>query len=53
MFGSKASFTKADDIFEFTVTYSGGYVYYSDVSVTLYTVVGGNLSTTPIGANDF
>lgn len=53
MFGSTASFTQADDIFKFTVTYSGNYVYYSNISITLYTVFGGNLQTDPISAADF
>lgn len=53
MFGASASYTKAEDIFEFTVSYSGNYVYYNQITVTLYTVWGGNLETTPITENGF
>lgn len=53
MFGKDASFTKADDTFTFSTTTSGSYVYYSSISITLYTVVGGDLSTSPITADSF
>ena len=53
MFGTNASFSKADDVFEFEISYSGNYVYYSEISITLYTVIGGNMSTVPINEDDF
>lgn len=53
MFGKDAAFTKADETFTFTTTTSGSYVYYSTISITLYSVVGGDMSTTPITADSF
>lgn len=53
MFGENAAFTKADDTFTFNTTISGSYVHYSNISITLYSVVGGDLSTTPITADSF
>ena len=52
-FGRSASFTKADEIMEFSVSYEGYYVYYSSITITLYTTFGGNLSTSTISENDF
>lgn len=53
MFGRDASFTKADDIFTFETTTSGGYNYYDSITITLYTVVDGNLQTQDIPADEF
>lgn len=53
MFGQYASFTKAEDIMEFTTTREGSYTYYSAIEITLYQVVGGNMETTAIGSEDF
>lgn len=52
-FGKETSFTKADDILSYETTRSGSYVYYSTIEITLYQVIGGNLTTTPIRENEF
>lgn len=53
MFGRDASFTQADDVFTFETTTSGGYIYYDSITITLYTVVDGNLQTEDISADEF
>ncbi|MEE1036686.1 MAG: hypothetical protein U0L15_06170 [Oscillospiraceae bacterium] len=53
MFGADASFTLADDVFTFTTTRDGNYIRYAAITITLYTVVDGNLETDPISAEDF
>lgn len=53
MFGEYGSFCKADEIMDFTVSYQGAYVYYSAITITLYTTIGGNMSTTPIPEDSF
>lgn len=53
LFGRNASFTQADDIFTFETTTSGGYIYYDSITITLYTVVDGNLETNDIPADEF
>lgn len=53
LFGRDASFTQADDIFTFETTTSGGYTYYDSITITLYTVVDGNLETKDISADEF
>lgn len=53
MFGEKTAFTMAEDTMDFTTTREGSYIYYSDVSITLYTVLGGDLETTEIDPEDF
>ena len=53
MFGKDASYTLAEDSFEFETTYTYEYIYYSIISITLYAVPNGNLETTPISADAF
>lgn len=53
MFGADAAYTKADDVFTFTTSRDGNYVRYATVTITLYSVVGGNLGTDTISAGDF
>lgn len=53
MFGSSATYSQADEILDFTLSYSGNYVYYHRRTITLYTVIGGNFSTNPIDADSF
>ena len=53
LFGRNATFTQADDIFTFETTTSGGYIYYDSITITLYTVVDGNLETNDISADEF
>lgn len=53
MFGADAVFTKADDTFTFSIAYSGNYVYYTDITVTLYSVFGGTLASEDIDPSDF
>lgn len=53
MFGADASFTLADDVFTFTTTRDGNYIRYAAITITLYSVVDGNLETDPISAEDF
>lgn len=53
MFGSEASFSKAEDVIAFETEYSGNSVYYSSISITIYKVANGNLETTPIDAEQF
>ena len=52
-FGRSTSYTQADDILEFDTTYSGNYVYYSTIMLTLYAVEGGNMSTYSIDPDSF
>ena len=53
MFGRDSQYEKADKIIEFDVEYKGSYVYYSETTMTLYSVQGGNLSTSDIPASSF
>ncbi|MDO5153638.1 MAG: hypothetical protein Q4D50_09820 [Eubacteriales bacterium] len=53
MFGEKTAFTMAEDTMDFSTTREGSYIYYSDVSITLYAVLGGDLETTEIDPEDF
>lgn len=53
MFGKNASFSKADDIISFETTRSGNRLYYSSVTITIYKVANGNLTTTPINSGQF
>lgn len=53
LFGSSSSYTKADKPVEFNLRYEGSYVYYSQITITLYSVFGGNLSTSEIAPNQF
>jgi len=53
LFGSDTYYAKADTIQEFTTTYSGDYVQYTTIEITLYKVRNGNLSTSSISAEDF
>lgn len=53
MFGRNASYSQADDIFTFETTSDGGYIYYDSITITLYSVVDGNLETEDISADDF
>ena len=48
LFGSQTSAYQADDIMSFETTYSGNYVYYSVITLTLYSVEGGNMTSTTI-----
>ena len=48
LFGSETSAYQTDDTISFTTTYSGNYIEYSIVTLTLYSVAGGNLTTTPV-----
>ena len=53
LFGEDTQYSQADTTIHFKTTISGGYVHYQRQTITIYKVVGGNLSTTPIGKNDF
>lgn len=53
LFGSSSSYTKADKPVEFNLRYEGSYVYYSQITITLYSVLGGNLSTSDISPDQF
>ena len=53
MFGKHAAFSKADDIIRFETRHSGNRIYYSEISITLYKVVNGNLETIPINPSQF
>ena len=48
LFGSETSAYQTDDTISFTTTYSSNYIEYSIVTLTLYSVAGGNLTTTPV-----
>lgn len=47
-FGPDTSYRAANKIIELKTTQEGNYIYYSTVTLTLYAVAGGNLSTTTI-----
>ncbi len=53
MFGESATFTEFDDVFELTIEHSSGTVTYTAITVTLYSVINGNLGTTTISPSDF
>ena len=53
LFGSATRYVKADEVIEFETTRSGDSVYYSTVTVTLYTVQNGNLSVSSLDADEF
>ncbi len=53
MFGKNTVFTRADGYMEFETTRSGSTVYYSELTITLRAVIGGNLGSTPISGKDF
>ena len=44
-FGSDTSYRQADDVLQFETTQSGNYIYYSVITLTLYYVSDGNMST--------
>lgn len=44
-FGTYTSFRQADDVLQFETTRSGNYIYYSVITLTLYYVSDGNMST--------
>ena len=48
LFGSGTSASMTDDVISFTTTYSGDYVYWNEVTLTLYPVADGNLTSTPV-----
>ena len=52
-FMSGASYAKADRVYDLKVTYSGNYVNYDVVTITLYTVLFGNLETSTISPSEF
>ena len=52
-FGRNTSFSQADDVLVFSTEYSGNYVYYSTITLTLYAVVGGNMSSYSIDPDGF
>ena len=53
LFGRNTSGYIADDIMSFETTYSGNYVEYSTITLTLYSVVGGNLTSSPLDVDDY
>ena len=53
LFGSDTRYYSADTTLEMTTSRSGNYIYYQTYTITLYTVVGGNLSTSRISQEDF
>ena len=52
-FGRDTSYSQADDVLEFSTSYSGNYVYYSTITLTLYAVAGGNMSSYSIDPDSF
>lgn len=52
-FGRDTTYTLAEDTMVFTTTREGGYIYYQTYSITLYTVVGGDLETSEIDPSAF
>ena len=48
LFGSETSAYQTDDTISFTTTHYSTYIEYSIVTLTLYSVAGGNLTTTPV-----
>lgn len=53
MFGTYGGYSQSDETLTFTVSYSGNYVYYRNMTITLYDVIGGNFDTEDIDAGDF
>lgn len=53
MFGPNAGFTKAEETFDFVTTSDDLYIYYTSISITLYTVIGGDLDVVDIPADAF
>ena len=53
LFGRDTAYTLAEDTMDFTTSTEGGYVYYQTITITLYTVVGGDLETTDIDPSQF
>lgn len=53
LFGKDTAYTRAEDVMDLTTTYEGGYVYYQAISITLYSVIGGDLETSDIPASQF
>ena len=53
LFGTDTRFYSADTTLEMTTSRSGNYIYYQQYTITLYTVAGGNLSTSAISSEDF
>ncbi len=52
-FGSGTYYKKADDILEFSTRYTGDYVEYNVVTLTLYAVWNGNMSSSVISEDEF
>ena len=52
-FGEDTVYNQADTELVFTTTYEGGYVNYVQHEITLYQVLGGNMSTTDIDGAEF
>ncbi len=53
LFGSDTRFYSADTTLDMSTSRSGNYIYYQTYTITLYTVAGGNLSTSRISEDDF
>lgn len=53
MFGPNAGFTQAEETFDFVTTSDDLYIYYTSISITLYTVIGGDLDVMDIPADAF
>lgn len=53
LFGSGTRYYRADTTLEMTTTRSGNRISYQTYTITLYTVVGGNMSTTKIPQDKF
>ncbi len=53
LFGSDTRYYSADTTLDMSISRSGNYIYYQTYTITLYTVVGGNLSTSKISQEDF
>ena len=53
LFGSDTRFYSADTTLDMTTSRSGNYIYYQTYTITLYTVAGGNLSTSRISEDEF
>ena len=53
LFGPRTKYSLADEVLTYETTYSGNSVYYSTYEVTLYSVLGGNLETESIDADEF
>ena len=53
LFGSDTRYYSADTTLDFTTSRSGNYINYRTITITLYSVAGGNLSTSRIDGNNF